>query len=210
MDAYNAWAEKYDPDMEVLNYSTPMQIVQIALKYLGCDESIKLLDVACGTGLVGSLLRNNAFKGLLHGIDGSQEMLKIARKKEIYDELFTQFLLPGKPIMASRGLKYDAILCAGEITKNHLDPELLINFLDVLTTGGIIVFAFTKGTYNVEVEKAVDKVLKSLIISGKIEELELFVNGNTFEVGEDAVPENFRKEDSSSNFSSCIYCYQKK
>ncbi|XP_077967728.1 methyltransferase-like protein 27 [Styela clava] len=210
MEAYNTWAAKYDTDMEVVNYSAPVQTVRIALKYLSCDKSIKLLDVACGTGLVGTLLRNKAFKGLLHGIDGSQKMLELARQKEIYDELFTQFLSPGKPIMASRGLKYDAILCAGGITKNHLDPELLIDFLDVLTSGGIMVFALTKGKYNVEVEKVVDEVLKSLIISGRIEELEVYVNEDTFKAGEDAVPENFKKDDSSSTFPCCIYCYKKK
>ncbi|XP_039261254.2 methyltransferase-like protein 27 [Styela clava] len=207
MKAYDEWATEYDRDLDVLNYSSPNQASQCALKYLGCGESTKILDVACGTGLVGEFLRKNNFKGLLHGIDGSAEMLNVARKKVIYDDLFTQFILPGKPIMPSPSLKYDGVMCVGAITKNHLDPKVLEDFLNVLIPEGIILFVLSKSRINVDVAKTVDEVLKCLINSGKIEELEVRSIESAFQIEDDDVPNNIQIETSASNH---IYCYKKK
>jgi ubiquinone/menaquinone biosynthesis C-methylase UbiE len=43
-------------------------------------EDIRILDVACGTGFVGSGLKEHGFKNII-GVDASQKMLEKAQEK---------------------------------------------------------------------------------------------------------------------------------
>ena len=64
-----------------------------------------VLDIGCGTGLLGSEISKYCSK--LEGIDLSNNMLKIAAKKNIYDEL-TQFEL--KEYLSNMPLDFDCFI----------------------------------------------------------------------------------------------------
>lgn len=78
---YNKWSE-YESVLEGLGYATAMQVVEILMPYLGANK--KMLDVGCGTGLIGSELERCGHKGNLFGVDIAEERLREASRKRIY------------------------------------------------------------------------------------------------------------------------------
>ena len=57
---------------------------------------LRILDVGCGTGLVGSELHKIGYRDL-DGLDASPEMLKIAAEKNIFKSTFVAFIGLGSP-----------------------------------------------------------------------------------------------------------------
>lgn len=85
VDLFNNYAKSFDHCLiHDLHYDIPAQLAQFFQEY--CNKPVEsALDVGCGTGLSGapflSLTRH------LTGVDLSSDMLAIAKKKQIYDEL---------------------------------------------------------------------------------------------------------------------------
>jgi predicted TPR repeat methyltransferase len=72
----------------------------------GCD----ILDMGCGTGLVGAAVRILARR--LDGVDISPAMLEKAKAKGVYDQLFEAEL---QSFLAGREKNYDAVLAAATL-----------------------------------------------------------------------------------------------
>jgi predicted TPR repeat methyltransferase len=94
-----------------------------------------ILDIGCGTGLVGVAVRDLAVR--LDGVDLSPAMLEKAEVKAIYDGLFQADLTP---FMAGRAHGYDAVL--GAATLIHFgDLQALFQAAGLcLRAGGLFVF----------------------------------------------------------------------
>ena len=74
---YQKWASLYDKDNDDLLGTVSQPIaVQIFQEYVK-DKKLKIVDVGCGTGLVGQELEKSGFINF-DGIDISQEMIDIA------------------------------------------------------------------------------------------------------------------------------------
>lgn len=71
---------------------------------------LDILDIGCGTGLVGMAVRDLAAR--LDGADISPAMLDRAKAKSVYDQLVQADLVP---FMAARENSYDAILAAATL-----------------------------------------------------------------------------------------------
>lgn len=84
---FDQYASYYDKHLtESLRYKVP-QLLHAAIYEITQIErpEWEILDLGCGTGLCGELFKE--FSKKLIGIDISPEMVEIARKKNIYDEL---------------------------------------------------------------------------------------------------------------------------
>jgi predicted TPR repeat methyltransferase len=53
----------------------------------GLKAPLRILDLGCGTGLVGNAFKDLTAGGRLDGIDLAPRMIEVARKRGIYDEL---------------------------------------------------------------------------------------------------------------------------
>jgi predicted TPR repeat methyltransferase len=73
-------------------------------------EKLDILDVGCGTGLVGNLIKKRAKR--LEGIDLSPLMVEKANAKGVYDKLHQGDLVT---FMAGQREKYDVITCAATL-----------------------------------------------------------------------------------------------
>ena len=82
-------------------------LVADALRAHAIAEKLDILDIGCGTGLVGALVRPRAAR--LDGIDISPAMLEKAQAKSVYDRLDQADILP---VMSQRAGRYDAVLGA--------------------------------------------------------------------------------------------------
>lgn len=136
---FDGFAKSFENTLGRLHYCGP-QLVQDYLATLGfSSDSLSVLDLGCGTGLVGEVLK--PFARMLVGVDLSQAMLNQAATKHLYHQLhkseLTDFLL------ASRD-QYDLITCMDTlIYMGRLDGIFALIY-QKLKTGGLFVFSTEK------------------------------------------------------------------
>jgi SAM-dependent methyltransferase len=140
--AYKDWALLYDKDNDdVLGTVSQPNSVKIFHEYLK-DSKLKIIDVGCGTGLVGLELKNLGFSNF-DGIDLSQEMVDIAQGRG-YNSLFLGNLNKSLPIGSN---SYDAALCVGVFTHGHVGPERFSELVRIVKPAGIICFTINENVY---------------------------------------------------------------
>jgi len=134
---YAAWAETYDADfIKRLGYVYHQQVVELLVKELG-DSSGPVLDVGCGTGVVGVALRK-AGVDLIDGIDISREMLAEARRKLADDGCPVYRKLIEADMTRTLGIpdnRYAALISTGTFTHGHLGPGVLDELWRVAAPG---------------------------------------------------------------------------
>ena len=99
---------------------------------------LRILDLGCGTGLVGHAFKDLAVGGRLDGIDLAPRMIEVARKRAVYDDLILGDL---ETVLAAPGPSYDLIVSADTMVYlGDLAPTFkgVVNRLD---TGGHYLFA---------------------------------------------------------------------
>jgi predicted TPR repeat methyltransferase len=96
-DMFNGYALTFDESLKSLRYQSP-ELLRSAVDGLlsvaapedawaarGRSKGWRVLDGGCGTGLCGPLFRNVSAE--LAGVDLSENMVALARKRNVYDEL---------------------------------------------------------------------------------------------------------------------------
>ena len=138
---YRDWAGTYDAHLESgLGYIAPAQIAAMLDKALE-DRTVRILDVGCGTGLVGERLAALGFS-FIDGLDFSPEMLAAAAEKDIYHELLESDL---EGTLGIADTIYDAAISCGTFTHGHVGPGALSEIFRVLRSGAV--FACTIHTH---------------------------------------------------------------
>lgn len=135
-ELYASWAATYDSDFVVESrYVYHQQVAEVF-----CDGftefSQPVLDVGCGTGVVGAELARLGVP-VIYGIDISPEMLAEAGAKThdgrpVYRQLI-EADLTGRIVLANR--TYAGIVSAGAFTHGHLGPESISELLRVASPG---------------------------------------------------------------------------
>ena len=157
--AYKYWALLYDKDNDdVLGTVSQPNSVKIFHEYLK-DSKLKIIDVGCGTGLVGLELKNLGFSNF-DGIDISQEMIDVAQGRG-YNSLFLGNLNKSLPIGSN---SYDAALCVGVFTHGHVGPERFSELVRIVKPEGIICFTINENVYESQGFDVAIKHLESLNI----------------------------------------------
>ena len=136
---YDRHATLYDSIMKACRYSPTLKKL-LNETPLNLPEKPRILDMGCGTGLVGQYLKERGFKKVV-GVDASKGMLDKAAEKNSYSELKELFL--GLPDTFPREYhnRFDAITAAGILAEGHLDNKVFDEMLLSLKTGGYAIFA---------------------------------------------------------------------
>ena len=142
LGVYKDWALLYDKDNDdLLGTVSQPYTVQIFHEHVK-DCKLKIIDVGCGTGLVGLELLNLGFSNF-DGIDISQEMIDIAQGRG-YNSLFLGNLNESLPIDSN---SYDAALCVGVFTHGHVGPDRFSELVRIVKSEGIICFTINEDVY---------------------------------------------------------------
>jgi len=142
LGVYKDWALFYDKDNDdLLGTVSQPNTVQIFHEHVK-DYKLKIIDVGCGTGLVGLELLNLGFSNF-DGIDISQEMIDIAQGRG-YNSLFLGNLNKSLPIDSNT---YDAALCVGVFTHGHVGPDRFSELVRIVKSEGIICFTINEDVY---------------------------------------------------------------
>lgn len=167
---YRNWATTYDVDFALRNkYVYPKSIAAICANQVETSSQLSILDIGCGTGIVGTCLSELLPASTIDGVDISPEMLHVAstksrvNSKPVYDQLFEADLT--KQISFANA-KYDVAISAGTFTHGHLGPDALINILGVVRPGGRMVIGINKEHYRVNgFETALQEATNRQLIS---------------------------------------------
>lgn len=160
-DAYKVWAENYDIDtVDGMGYVAPA-VASDKLRALHPDTAIRILDAGCGTGLAGLELSK---RGYVHidGMDLSPDMLSLARRKEVYEDLREADMTETLDYPDNA---YDAIICVGAFTHAHVGPKGFDELVRITRSGGSIVATVHEDVWD---EDQYPTHLKALEASGQV------------------------------------------
>ncbi|MDP6399493.1 MAG: methyltransferase domain-containing protein [Arenicellales bacterium] len=131
---YRDWADTYDSELlDEFGYQAPNAAVETLQEYLPSLDSV-ILDMGCGTGLVGQRLHDLGYRHI-DGLDLSPEMLEKARARGIYrtlDEADLTATLALEPV-------YDAVICVGVFSHQRRQPFDLVKLFMGLSTDGVLI-----------------------------------------------------------------------
>lgn len=132
---YDDWADGYDETLDEWQYQAPDDASQLLSAHL--DDGARILDVGCGTGLLGAALgRHGAYR--IDGMDISQKSLDLAEQRGGYSRLIHHDL-QNIPLPAGDDA-YDAAASVGVLTYIQDAEALFRDLCRCVRPGGAIAF----------------------------------------------------------------------
>ncbi len=142
---FDVFAEDFENVLDSLEYKAPEYIWDFLKDVYGDSpqRKMKILDAGCGTGLCGGFLKKYAAFLGLHGVDLSEKMLEIAKRKKVYDRLWNKELTA---FVQERKNKYDLIVSADVFTYIGNLEKLFPKLFDSLKKNGRLIFTFSENS----------------------------------------------------------------
>ncbi|XP_042647792.1 methyltransferase-like protein 27 isoform X1 [Tyto alba] len=157
---YDGWAALYEQDVAALEYRAPhLAAASLASAFPAPPAGARLLDVACGTGLVARELHRRGFR-CLHGVDGSAGMLERARSTGLYQQL-RRCVLGQEPLPAPAE-HYDAVTVVGALGEGQVPSAAVPELLRVTKPGGFLCLTTRSNPSNRRYKAELEAVLEGL------------------------------------------------
>jgi predicted TPR repeat methyltransferase len=132
---FDDFAASFDAKLTKLQYRAPELVVQALTELLDESDWGTVVDLGCGTGLVGSLLRPRT--GRLVGVDLSTGMLERARRRRVYDELVRAELVS---FLHGRQASFDVVVAADVLCYFGVLDDVISAAAAALRPGGVLAF----------------------------------------------------------------------
>jgi predicted TPR repeat methyltransferase len=147
-ELFDDYAERFDQHLVgALNYRGHRALVEM-LQYAAAGRHMqRALDLGCGTGLCGPLLK--AFAARVDGVDLSPQMLVRAHARQVYDQLVTADITEH---LQSTGTRYDLVNAADVFTYIGDLTAVFSAVQRVLLAGGLFGFSVEAAPDSVEFE----------------------------------------------------------
>ena len=146
---FDVFAVDFEQVLSTLDYQAPQEIN----KYLQELQSqkklpkLKILDAGCGTGLCGKFLKSYSKIFGLYGVDISGEMLKEAKKKNIYYKLYKEEL---EHFFSHSKQQFDMVVSADVFTYFGDLSKVFSGVSKCLVSGGRFIFTITENSITEE------------------------------------------------------------
>ncbi len=136
---YGEWADTYDSDfVESEGYVVYLRVAELLVRQRSLINGA-VLDVGCGTGIVGVSLREGGIE-VVDGIDISPQMLAEAGKKKTKDDFPVYRRLVAADLTKRLDIpdgQYAGLISAGTFTHGHLGPDSLDELWRVAAPGAL-------------------------------------------------------------------------
>lgn len=162
VELYSAWAETYDNDfIEDMQYKLHFSVAE---EFVLNGGKGLILDVGAGTGaLAQALLQKGKFS--IEATDISEEMLKVAESKKIYERSFLSDLTEEIPMENDI---YDGVVSSGTFTHGHIGPSAMVELVRVTKPTGLVTISVN------------EKHWIALNFANEVEKLNKYVRNYTF------------------------------
>jgi SAM-dependent methyltransferase len=136
IEVYEDWASGYEATMlDDYGYVAP-RIAADVFETLHADRDTPILDLGCGTGLVGVELAARGYSQI-DGLDISRNMLAEARAKAVYRDLLEGDMTGALDL---GGRRHAAAIGVGCFGNGHVSPVHLEEMIRTVEPGGALVF----------------------------------------------------------------------
>ena len=157
-NAYDNWSMQYEADLCATGYRIPAMIATVFTHHIPLDTT-PILDAGCGGGIQAEPLVEIGYRDFV-GIDFSDGMLEVARRKSIYSSLKQQTM--GETLNFSDNY-FNAVICSGVITPGHAPANSFDELIRVTNKGGKIIFSLRSDEKQIP---EYPKKLENLSLSG--------------------------------------------
>lgn len=142
---FDAAAQEYDITRAGEGYAVPDLLKEAMDKTFGVRTNLEILDIGCGTGLCGAVVKPYAVPDGLYGVDVSSKMLDAAYDKKIYDKVFNGDFAH---YIAQNERRFDLIL-AGDVLPYNADFNAAVGSLrTALKDKGYLIFSLRLNKFN--------------------------------------------------------------
>jgi len=136
---FDNYADTFERHLtQTLKYRAPELLVE-AMDAAGVRRDGQVVDLGCGTGLCGKLLRPKAKR--LIGVDLSSHMVGQARERKLYDELFVDEIVA---FLSVRFEQFDLAIAADVMIYFGDLQKVLAKVGQALKPGGVVAFSVEK------------------------------------------------------------------
>lgn len=167
VELYRRWSDSYEDDFMVGHgYVYHTGVAELFAAEAGPEDG-PVLDVGCGTGVVGYELAQRG-RWAVDGLDISPEMLAKAEEKlnragePVYGALIEADLTQPLDITTDR---YGSVISAGTFTTGHVGPEAVAELARIVRPGGLLVLGVNSRFYD---EAGFGPFLDRLVAEGRI------------------------------------------
>lgn len=155
-ESYDAWADKYDEDVQAFGRILPTVVLGLASRHLPGDNG-PILDAGAGTGCMGELLALLGYRDI-DALDISAGMLRVANAKGVYNKTIQAALGETLDIPDNH---YGGMVATGVFTVSHAGPDSLDELLRVMKPGAVMAFTVTHPVYEGGFHKKMDALEKA-------------------------------------------------
>ena len=139
--SFDSFAASFEAKLAKLSYRAPALVgAMLEDSGLPASQNLDVLDMGCGTGLCGPLIRPYARR--LTGVDLSPGMLTHAKEKEIYDELLQIELTE---YLGQHTESFDVIVSADTLVYFGMLDNVIAAAAAALRPGGFLIFTLEHG-----------------------------------------------------------------
>lgn len=137
---FDSYAESFENSMQDLEYCSPMYLAR-AIKECNISPVQNVLDLGCGTGLLGQELKQYIEIKDLIGVDISESMLEMCASKNVYQNLITGDLLQ---YLDQANTEFDLIVSSDCFVYLGDLSTIFSNSRRILKPGGYLAFTVEK------------------------------------------------------------------
>lgn len=135
---FDADAEKFDQHLlKDLHYDTPQRLLDLCIGLLRGARKKDMLDLGCGTGLVGASF--SPYARQLVGVDLSTKMLEKAQARQLYQRLEHAEMLT--MMRSEQGASYDIVVAADVLIYSGKLEDVFAQSKRLLRNGGLFLFS---------------------------------------------------------------------
>ena len=164
---YTEKCDEYEQEFSTNGYTSPPDVAREGMRLLprGNTPETRVLDFACGTGLVADAMVTRGFRGEIHGLDGSAGMLGVARRKGIYRSLQEKVVVPGTRLDYD-DCWFDGVFNCGGFGDDQLHPAVMPELARVVRRGGAVVMTCRHNDPPMEFQRRFDDQVRALEEAG--------------------------------------------
>ncbi len=137
-EVFDQFSDHYEASLtDKLSYDLPTKLLAFTRRYTAKEGFSAMLDLGCGTGLVGETFKTICRS--MTGVDISAKMISIAAGKQLYDSLYVSEIL--KFLQRSEAVTYD-LMISGDVFPYFGDLQPLFECSGrLIGSGGAFIFS---------------------------------------------------------------------